>query len=222
MFNRIVALQDRWGKKESPPAPAAPATKPTPVPPAGPRDPAAGLDDRQRERFDALVARGAGEEEAAVLAGDDALAALYEAVVAAFDRPAEAAALLVHDLRRALADRPVEASKAAPEALADVLRRVEGGTLTRNAASAAVAALVNEGGTAEEVVQSHGLAAVRDADALAPALDAALDANPEEVARYRAGEQRLFGFFVGQAMRRAGKGADPTQVQALLRERLDG
>ena len=97
---------------------------------------------------------------------------------------------------------------------------VEAGTLTRNAATEAVAALVDEGGTAESVVASRGLAAVRDADALAPAVDAALAENPDEVARYRAGEQRLFGFFVGQAMRQAGKGADPKAVQALLRERL--
>ena len=51
-------------------------------------------------------------------------------------------------------------------------------------------------------------------------MEAALAENPGEVARYRAGEQKLFGFFVGQAMRRAGKGADPKAVQGLLREKL--
>lgn len=222
VFNRIVALRDSWAKKEEPAPAAASKPKPRPAEPSGPRDPAAGLDARQRERYDALVVRGAGEEEAAVLAASDDLAALYEAVVAAFDRPQEAGALLVHDLRRALGDRPLADSHATPEALADVLRMVEAETLTRNAASEAVAALVEEGGEAESVVQARGLAAVRDADALAPAVDAALADNPDEVERYRNGEQRLFGFFVGQAMRRAGKGADPKQVQAVLRERLDG
>ena len=223
VFNRIVALRDSRDK----PGAAKPATPPRaesrpqpPSAPVGPRDPAAGLDADQRTRYDALVVRGAGDEEAAVLAADEPLAALFEATVSAFDRPQEAAALLVHDLRRALGDRDLAASKASPEALADVLRGVEAGTLTRNAASEAVTALVDDGGSAQSVIEARGLAAVRDADALAPAIDAALAEHPDEVARYRAGEQRLFGFFVGQAMRRAGKGADPKAVQALLRERL--
>ena len=149
------------------------------------------------------------------------LEALFEAVVGSGADASAAGTLLVHDLRRALADRPVEASQAEPAALAAVLEMVRTGALTRNAATEAVAALVDEGGTADAVVEARGLAAVRDADALAPAVDAALDQNPDEVARYRAGEGRLFGFFVGQAMRRAGKGADPQAVRTLLRERLD-
>jgi Asp-tRNA(Asn)/Glu-tRNA(Gln) amidotransferase B subunit len=128
--------------------------------------------------------------------------------------------LLVHDLRPALGERDLSASHATPTALADVLQMVEARTLTRGAASEAVAALVAEGGTAEAVVEAKNLAAVRDADALTPAVDAALAENPDEVDRYRAGEQRLFGFFVGQAMRRAPGGADAKAVQALLRERL--
>ena len=230
VFNRIVALRDSWSKNEPARSPltgtgtgtgAVDSSKATATASA-PRDPAAGLDEHERERYDALVVRGAGEEEAAVLASDDDLAELYESVIASFDRPQEAGALLVHDLRPTLDDRDLSDSKATPEALADVLRMVEARTLTRNAAREVVAALVTEGGSAEAVVNTRGLAAVRDADALAPAINAALAENPDEVERYRNGEGRLFGFFVGQAMRRAGKGADPKQVQALLRERLNG
>jgi glutaminyl-tRNA synthetase len=138
------------------------------------------------------------------------------------DQPREAGALVVHDLRRALGDRDLADSKAEADQLAAVLELVDDGTLTRNAAGEAVAALVAEGGTAEAAVERHGLAAVRSADALAPAVEAALADNADEVARYRAGEERLFGFFVGQVMRRAGKGADPQAVQKILRQRLAG
>ena len=219
VFNRIVPLRDSWSEKPAPaPAPTAPS-EPAPVP-AAPRDPASALDPGQRTRYDALVAEGVGEEEAAVLAADPALDALAEGVRQSGAERGEAAKLVVHEVRRALGDRPPSGSRAEPSALADVLAMVEAGTLTRNAATEAVAALVREGGTAQAVVEAKGLAAVRDADALAPAVDAALAENADEVARYRAGEDRLFGFFVGQAMRRAGKGADPKAVQALLRERL--
>lgn len=222
VFNRIVALRDSWAKKEAPAAPASAPERKAPEPPAGPRDPASALSEAERETYSALVVRGVGEEEAAVLAADPKLRSLFESVLTGCDRPREAGALVVHDLRRALGDRDLRDSKAEAEALADVLGLVESGTLTRNAAGEAVAALVDEGGTAEAAVERHGLAAVRSADALAPAVDAALAENPDEVARYRDGEERLFGFFVGQVMRRAGKGADPKAVQQILRQRLAG
>ncbi|MDX1532395.1 MAG: hypothetical protein R3362_12765, partial [Rhodothermales bacterium] len=226
VFNQIVALRDTWGRQqqESQPAAAKPKKKPAPQPPPPPRDPAATLTDRERERYQDLVARGVGEEEAAVLAADADLDALFDAVTAAHDAPRDAprdaAVLLVHDVRQALDGRPASASKATPEALAAVLRMVDEKTLTSTGASEAVAALVEEGGTAEAVVEARGLAAVRDEAALAPYVDDVLEAHPEEAGRYRAGETRLLGFFIGQVMRHAGKGADPKRVQDLLRERL--
>ncbi len=234
VFNRIVALKDNWAATTTPagadaaaaptsaPASGPPASGPpaSGAPPAGPRDPASGLDDRQRETYSALVVRGVGEQEAAVLAADAPLRSLFESVLTASDAPRETGALVVHDLRRALGDTALADSRAEAGELAAVLAMTADGTLTRNAAGEAVAGLVADGGTAASVVESRGLAAVRDADALAPAVDDTLAAHPDEVARFRAGEDRLFGFFVGQTMRRAGKGADPAAVQALLRERL--
>ena len=225
VFNRIVALRDSWGKKApaTPPTSVTPETKPDPVPtatPDTPRDPASALDERQTEMYSALAVRGVGREEAAVLAADDPLRALFESIDAQASDAKATATLVVHDLRRALDGRDLSESQAEPPELAVVLAMVADGTLTRNAASEAVSALVTDGGAAQDVVEAGGLAAVRSEDALAPAVDAALADNPDEVARYRAGEDRLFGFFVGQAMRRAGKGADPQAVQSLLRQRL--
>ena len=148
---------------------------------------------------------------------------LFEAVASAGAAPRDAAILLVHDVRRAIGNADLASSKAEAAELAKVLELIDAKTLTRNGATELVSALVTDGGSAEAVMADRGLAAVRDADALAPAVDAALAENPDEVARYRAGEKRLMGFFMGQAMRAGGgKGAAPKQVQALLRERLDG
>src|SRR5690606_6839361 len=135
------------------------------------RDPAAGLTGAQRSAYDALPGRGAGEEEAAVLAGAAELGALFEAVVAEGNASRDAAALLVHDLRPALGGRSLEASKATPDALARVLAMVDEKTLTRNAASEVVSVLVNDGGSAEAVVEERGLRAVRDDATLAPLVE---------------------------------------------------
>ena len=89
--------------------------------------------------------------------------------------------LLVHELRPALGGRSLSESAATPEALADVLRLVGAQTITRTAASEVIAALVDEGGSAEAVVEARGLAAVRDDASLAPAVDAVLAENADEV-----------------------------------------
>ncbi|MFN3596769.1 MAG: glutamine--tRNA ligase/YqeY domain fusion protein [Rubricoccaceae bacterium] len=229
VFNRIVALRDGFAREVAP-ASSSPRPEPEPRPEPGPepgqesraapppRDPAAALSAPARARYDALVARGVGEEEAAVLAADDGLAALFEAIAGA--GPREAGVLIVHALRPALPEQGLGASQASPEALADVLRLQREGTLTAQGVREAVAALVTGGGTAAAVVQAHGLAAVRDDAALRPAVEEAIATHPEEAARFRAGETRLLGFLTGQAMRRAGRGADARRVQELLRELL--
>lgn len=217
VFNRIVGLRDSWAKQTAPapvPRPAREAREP--VEAAGPRDAASGLDETQRALFDALVGHAVGAEEAAVLAADDALLALYNDVLAVHNRPREVAVLLVHHLRPAF-----DGHRATPEALARVLTLAEAGTLTPAGVRDAVAVLAAEGGDADDVIASRGLVAVRDVDELRPSIEATLEGHPDEVARFRAGETRLLGFLTGQAMRRAGKGADARTVQALLRDALD-
>jgi len=77
-------------------------------------------------------------------------------------------------------------------------------------------------GDAAEIVDAEGLAQVSGSDALAEWIDGVLRDNPDEVARYQDGEQRLLGFFMGQVMKRSGGRADPQRVKELLGVALDG
>ncbi len=217
VFNRIVALRDSWGKKGSgeQAVGSGEKTKAVATVQTGPKDPAAGLADAQRPAYDALVARGVGGEEAAVLAADDALGDLFEGVVAAGASVRDAAILLVQDVRPLGGD-----GAASPAALAKLIALTADGTVTRAGAKTVLAALVSGGGDARATVDRLGLAAVRDDAALVPAVEAAMAEHPDKVAAVHAGEAKFVGFLVGQAMRRAPKGADPKRVQELLRERL--
>lgn len=226
VYNRIVTLRDGFARTPATPQAARP---PAAIPasenvaaevPPSTRNPTAGLDTMQRAWFDSLLEQGVGDEEAAVLAADEPLRLFHHEATAVHTDAAGLAVLAVHTLRpllggRALADVPITAA-----AFAHVGRLVDDETITRSAAREVVAALVADGGTAEEVVARRGLAAVRDDAALVPAIDAVLADHPDEVARYRAGDARLIGFLTGQAMKRIGKGADARRVQAILRDRL--
>ena len=75
-------------------------------------------------------------------------------------------------------------------------------------------------GDPRALAERLGLIQVKDQGALAGWVDAVLAAHPSELARYRAGETKLMGFFVGQVMKESGGKADPKGVQPLLRERL--
>lgn len=223
VFNRIVTLKDGWakasakvtlGNSDQAIASIARAKKKVAAPQPE-RDLTAGFSDDQLAAFGTYVDQGVGEEEAAVLATDAALAALFAAIE---HEPRATAVLLVHDLRPALAESA--ASQATPQALAGVLRLTDAGTLTRKTAAEAVGHLVREGGTAEAVVERHELAAIRDDAALVPVVQAIIEAHPDEARRFRAGEGKLLGFLMGQAMRRAPKGTDAARVRELLTERL--
>ena len=215
VWTRIVALRDSWGKKTGDggrkAVGGAPATekRASVAPVVAPRDYADGLSDAERVSFEALVARGVGPEEAAVIASDAELAELFEGVVIAGAEARETAVMLVQDVRPALDGASVSASKATPQALADALALAANGDVTNAAYRQVVAALVAQGGEARTTVERLGVGVVRDDAALVPAVEGAIANHPDKVAAYRGGADKLFGFFTGQAMRAAPRGADP-------------
>ncbi len=77
----------------------------------------------------------------------------------------------------------------------------------------------NRGGDVDSLIDSMGLAQVNDDGAILAAIDSVLSANPDKVAEFKSGKDKLFGFFVGQVMK-ASKGANPTRVNELLKEKL--
>ena len=81
--------------------------------------------------------------------------------------------------------------------------------------------MVDSGKTAREIIETEGLSQVRDSDELNAWVDAVIEENSDEVERYRSGETRLIGYFVGQTMRKSQGRADPKALSALLRGRLD-
>ena len=74
----------------------------------------------------------------------------------------------------------------------------------------------------EDIVKAKGLTQVSDPGALEKVIEDLIDAHPEEVARYREGQTKLLGFFVGQVMRATQGKANPQLVNQLLKTKIDG
>ena len=81
--------------------------------------------------------------------------------------------------------------------------------------------MVDSGNTALGIIEEEGLSQVQDSDELNAWVDAVIEENSDEVERYRSGETRLIGYFVGQTMQKSQGRADPKALSALLRGRLD-
>jgi len=220
VYNRIVTLKDGWAKKDaSAETPSLGASKPAAAKPSSIAVSAADLlDGDAKARFEALVAAGAGREDAAVLAQDVPLAELFGAAQTAGGDAKTLGTLVAQDVRRLRSE--TVGAVFVPANLAHVANLLAARTISPAGARDVLASLASGGANVDAIVAEHGLSLVSNDDALAPAVAETLAAHPDEVARYRAGETKLLGFLTGQAVRRAGKGADARRLGELLREAL--
>ncbi|MDE2260111.1 MAG: Asp-tRNA(Asn)/Glu-tRNA(Gln) amidotransferase subunit GatB [Betaproteobacteria bacterium] len=113
-------------------------------------------------------------------------------------------------------------SRITPQQLGGLLRRIQDGTLSGKMAREIFDALWSDGGEADTLIESKGLKQISDVSTLEKIVEALMAAHPGQVAEYRAGKEKVFGFFVGHAMKACGGRANPAQLNAILKNRLAG
>jgi len=106
--------------------------------------------------------------------------------------------------------------------LGELLGRVQDGTVSGKIAKEVFELMWSHGSSADEVIESKGLRQITDSAAIARAIEEVMAKNPAQLAEYRAGKDKLFGFFVGQVMKATGGKANPAQLNELLRSKLPG
>jgi aspartyl-tRNA(Asn)/glutamyl-tRNA(Gln) amidotransferase subunit B len=180
------------------------------------------LPDAKAARF--VREHGLSDYDAGVLTASRELAAYYEAVAGAAGEPKLAANWVMGELSGFLnrdgidiADSPVGAA-----ALAGMLKRVVDGTISGKLAKDVFEAMWSERKEADAIIEAKGLRQITDTGAIERAIAAVMAANPGQLADYRAGKDKLFGFFVGQVMKATAGKANPAQLNELLKRMLAG
>ncbi|MDG1462690.1 MAG: Asp-tRNA(Asn)/Glu-tRNA(Gln) amidotransferase GatCAB subunit B, partial [Gammaproteobacteria bacterium] len=112
------------------------------------------------------------------------------------------------------------ASKVTAVDLAGLIRRVMDSTISGKIAKGVFEAMWNGEGNADTVIDSKGLKQITDSGAIEVAVDQVIADNPAQVAEFRAGKDKVLGFFVGQVMKATQGKANPGQVNQLLRDKL--
>ncbi len=176
----------------------------------------------RRERFEREY--GLPPYDAQVLTSSRGIADYFEAVAGEVEDPKQASnwvmgpvLALAKERAQDIGDFPVS-----PSELVGLLDLVEDGTISQNVGKDVLRTMLEEGRSADRVVAEQGLTQVRDGDQLERWIRDVLEANPDEVRRFRAGESRLQGFFMGQIMKASKGKADPAEVSRLLSRSLKG
>jgi aspartyl-tRNA(Asn)/glutamyl-tRNA(Gln) amidotransferase subunit B len=178
------------------------------------------LPDKKRARF--VSDYGLGLEEAEVLVAERATAEFFEGVAQGRDAKA-AANWVTGDLFGALNKKglDIEDSPVSAPALGALIDLIADGTISGRIAKDVFAEMVETGGDPAQIVEAKGLRQVTDTGAIEAAVDAALAANPAQVAQY-ATNPKVLGFFVGQVMKATQGKANPALVNELLKKKLGG
>jgi aspartyl-tRNA(Asn)/glutamyl-tRNA(Gln) amidotransferase subunit B len=181
------------------------------------------LPEIKKQRF--ITQYGLSSYDAGVLTASRELADYYEATVATLgSEPKLCANWVMGDFsaflnkeNRHLADSPVSYAQ-----LAGLLRRIQDCTISGKIAKEVFEALWAGEGDADAIIETRGLRQITDTSAIEKVIDDVIAANPEPLSQYRAGKDKLFGFFVGQVMKLSKGKANPQQVNDLLTEKLKG
>ncbi len=116
----------------------------------------------------------------------------------------------------------ITASRVTAPDLAGLLKRIADNTISGKMAKDVLEAMWEEGKQADAIIEARGWRQITDESAIEAAIDAVMVANPSQLAQYRSGRDKLFGFFVGQAMKATQGKANPARLNELLRKKLGG
>ncbi|MDP1854728.1 MAG: Asp-tRNA(Asn)/Glu-tRNA(Gln) amidotransferase subunit GatB [Candidatus Nitrotoga sp.] len=119
-------------------------------------------------------------------------------------------------------DRDITQCPISPGQLGGMLKRIADGTISNAAAKDVFKILWSEGGNPDTIIETKGLKQMSDVGAMETMVDEIIAANPAQVAEYRSGKEKVFGFFVGLAMKASKGKANPAQMNEILKRKLAG
>jgi Asp-tRNA(Asn)/Glu-tRNA(Gln) amidotransferase B subunit len=231
VFNRVIGLKNTWASKTSERkseqrGAAGPAKEK--ATPAASRKGRVEARTQLRARTPALAERferyqkklSLPAELADLLSSDLELATFFDQAAAAHPRAESVAKWLLNDLLGLVKDRSLRSLPFTAADFGHLVALVDGGRITQAAGKTLLTTMVERGGDPKELVRELGLEKLDDRAAIEAAVARVLQSQSAEVARYRAGERKLFGVLVGAAMRETQGVADAAAVRKVLSEKL--
>jgi len=180
------------------------------------------LPDQKKERF--VAQYGLSMYDAGVLTATREMANFFEQVSDVCKAPKLAANWVMGDLSGLLNKNNLDVTHSPVSAtmLGGMIARIVDNTISGKIAKTVFEAMWAGEGDADTVIKAKGLVQVTDTGAIEKIIDEIMATNPEQLAQYRSGKDKLFGFFVGQVMKASQGKANPAQLNELLQKKLKG
>ena len=178
------------------------------------------LPDAMRDRF--MREYELSYADASQLVTEKELAEFYERAARASGNPRVSANFILSELLRELnnSGTTAGASPVTAENLAELIKTLDAGKINNNQAKEVLVEMFGSGKNADAVIKEKGFEQISDASAIEKIVDEIIENNQNQVTAYRAGNEKLFGFFVGQVMKASQGKANPKIVNEILKNRL--
>jgi aspartyl-tRNA(Asn)/glutamyl-tRNA(Gln) amidotransferase subunit B len=178
------------------------------------------LPDARKARFEAEF--GMSSEQSENLTADRRVADYFEAGVKAGADPVTMSNWIQGDVMRNLNERKIDPDqlKATPEDLAKLIHLIEKGTISNSIGKSVFSEMVESGESPEAIVEKNGLIQISDQDEMDTLIERIILDHPSEAERFRAGDKKLMGFFMGQVMKETRGQANPGVATQLIQKKL--
>ena len=216
VFNKIVGLKDSWGKKKTPvPKATKPQTKVVQI-----DGEVAAMSAEEEVLFGRYTNElGLNSEVANTLARDAQLSAFYEEALEAVNSPVGIANIVSNEVARELKQVEINALKFTPVQIAGLIKMIDDETISTKIAKQVFEEMVKSGESPEKIVEDKGLVQISDPAVILPIIEEIMAKNPENVEKFRGGNTKLLGFFVGQVLKATrGKGNPKVVNELVVRE----
>jgi len=161
---------------------------------------------------------GLNSEIANILARDEQLSCFYEETLSHFNSHVSIANIVANEVAREL--KQESALKFSAKEIAELVKMIDEGIISNKIAKQVFEEMAKSGEKPTAIVEAKGLTQISDPEKLKPIIDEVIAKNPDNVAKFKAGNTNLFGFFVGQVLKNSGGKANPTVVNELVTEKL--
>ncbi len=215
VFNKIVGLKDSWAKKSKENKPKSQAKK---VQIDGEVIPMSEAEQVLFEKYQNEL--GLNSEVANTLARDEQLSSFYEAALSIHNTPITLANIISNEVARELKEKTLSSLKFTAVQVAELVKMLDDTTISNKIAKLVFEEMVKSGDNPTQIVEAKGLIQISDPSKIAPIIDEIIEKNSENVAKFKAGNTKLLGFFVGQVLKATGGKANPKVVNALVAEKL--
>ncbi|MGB5866493.1 MAG: glutamine--tRNA ligase/YqeY domain fusion protein [Arcobacteraceae bacterium] len=222
VFNKIVGLKDSWAKKttkETPKVKEPTKAQANKVQVKGEVEP---MNELQQALFDKYTNElQLNNEVANILARDEHLSSFYEEALSTLNSPVALANIVANDVAKELKEKDTANVKFNATQIAQLVEMIDNETISSKIAKQVFEEMTKTGTNPTQIVEDKGLVQISDPAKILPIIDEVIAKNPDNVTKYKDGNTKLFGFFVGQVLKSTGGKANPQVVNELVTQQLN-